>query len=30
MRKKGKRILATVLSTIMVTSLCQTAFAEGN
>lgn len=30
MRKRGKRILATVLSTIMVTSLCQTAFAEGN
>ena len=30
MRKKGKRILAIVLSTIMVTSLCQTAFAEGN
>ena len=30
MRKKGKRILSIVLSTIMVTSLCQTAFAEGN
>lgn len=30
MRKKGKRILATVLSTIMFTSLCQTVFAEGN